>query len=38
MAKTDSELLTSVLKKGELSRIYYIFGADVAGVNKNGCR
>lgn len=34
MAKTDSELLTSVLKKGELSRIYYIFGADVAGVEK----
>lgn len=34
MAKTDSELLASALKKGELSRIYYIFGADVAGVEK----
>ncbi|MCM1133121.1 MAG: DNA polymerase III subunit delta [Ruminococcus flavefaciens] len=34
MAKTDSKTLASALKKGELSRIYYIFGADVTGVEK----
>lgn len=34
MAKTNSKTLASALKKGELSRIYYIFGADIAGVKK----
>lgn len=34
MAKIDSKVLASALKKGELSRIYYIFGADVTGVKK----
>lgn len=34
MAKTDFKSLVSALKKGELSRIYYIFGADVTGVEK----
>lgn len=34
MAKLDSKTLTSALKKGKLNRIYYIFGADVAGVEK----
>lgn len=34
MSKIDSKTLTSALKKGELSRIYYIFGADVSGVEK----
>lgn len=34
MAKTDSKTLISSLKKGELSRIYYLFGADVTGVER----
>ncbi len=34
MARVDSKTLVSALKKGELSRIYYIFGADIAGVKK----
>ncbi len=34
MAKTDSRILDSSLKKGELSSIYYLFGADVTGVER----
>lgn len=34
MGRTDARTLVSALKKGELSRIYYIFGADVASVKK----
>ena len=34
MGKTDAKSLTSLLKKGEFSRIYYLFGADVTGVEK----
>lgn len=34
MSKTDERSLGAQLKKGELSRIYYLFGADVTGVEK----
>lgn len=34
MAKLDAKSLVSALKKGELSRVYYIFGADVSSVEK----
>ncbi len=34
MAKLDAKSLVSALKKGELSRVYYIFGADVSGVER----
>lgn len=32
MARVNARELTAALKKGELSRVYYIFGADVVGV------
>ncbi len=32
MAVVNEKELTAALKKGELSRIYYIFGGDIAGV------
>ncbi|MDE7365160.1 MAG: DNA polymerase III subunit delta [Ruminococcus sp.] len=34
MPKLDSKTLASALKKGELNRIYYLFGTDVSGVEK----
>ncbi|MDE7225980.1 MAG: DNA polymerase III subunit delta, partial [Ruminococcus sp.] len=34
MPKINSGELTASLKKGQLSRLYYIFGGDVAGVTK----
>lgn len=34
MPKTDVKGLTAALKKDGLSRVYYIFGADVTGVEK----
>lgn len=34
MPKMNSKELAASLKKGQLSRIYYIFGGDVAGVEK----
>lgn len=34
MAKFDLKSLSSSLKKGEISNIYYLFGADVASVEK----
>ncbi len=34
MAKVEPRALNAALKKGELSRIYYLFGADVTGVEK----
>ena len=33
MANLNVKELTAELKKGSLSRIYYIFGADTAGVS-----
>lgn len=34
MPKTDAKGLAAALKKNELSRLYYIFGADVSGVER----
>ncbi|MBR6792527.1 MAG: DNA polymerase III subunit delta, partial [Ruminococcus sp.] len=31
MAQTDAKTIKSQLKKGELSNLYYLFGADVNG-------
>lgn len=34
MANVNAKELTAALKKGELSRVYYIFGADTMGVSE----